>query len=94
LPRRFTISNEAARLAVIDFIEQQPLNTYPGGPHALAQPLGELLSRVQATPTFPFFVNYPDIAARLLAHVRRTGLFAPGVLDPQCRPPWATPRSV
>jgi aminoglycoside phosphotransferase (APT) family kinase protein len=74
--------DEAARVAVIDFIEQQPLNTYPGGPHALAQALGELLSRVQATPTFPFFVNYPDIAARLLAHVRRTGLFAPGVLDP------------
>jgi aminoglycoside phosphotransferase (APT) family kinase protein len=74
--------DEAARVAVIDFIEQQPLNTYPGGPHALAQALGELLSRVQATPTFPFFVNYPDIVARLLAHVRRTGLFAPGVLDP------------
>jgi aminoglycoside phosphotransferase (APT) family kinase protein len=74
--------DEAARVAVIDFIEQQPLNTYPGGPHALAQALGELLSRVQATPTFPFFVNYPDIVARLLAHVRRTGLFAPGALDP------------
>ena len=73
--------DEAARIAVIDFIEPQPLKTYPGGPRALAQALGELLSRVQATPVFPHFVNYPDIVARLFAHVRRTGLFAAGLLD-------------
>jgi aminoglycoside phosphotransferase (APT) family kinase protein len=73
--------DEAGRVAVMDFIEQQPLNAYPGGPRALAQALGELLSRVQATPVFPYFVNYPDIVARLFAHVRRTGLFAAGLLD-------------
>jgi aminoglycoside phosphotransferase (APT) family kinase protein len=74
--------DEMARVAVIDFIEQRPLRAYPGGPRALAQALGALLSRVQATPVFPIFVNYPDIVARLFAHVRRTGLFAPGLLDP------------
>ena len=74
--------DEAARVAVIDFVEQQPLKTYPDGPRALAQALGELLSRVQSTPVFPTFVNYPDIVARLFAHVRRTGLFAAGLLDP------------
>jgi hypothetical protein len=74
--------DETARIAVIDFIEQQPLKFYPGGPRRLAQALGELLARVQATPVFPFFVNYPDIVARLFAHVRRTGLFANGLLDP------------
>jgi hypothetical protein len=73
--------DEAARIAVIDFIEQQPLKTYPGGPRALAQALGELFSRVQATAVFPTFVNYPDIVTRLFAHVRRTGLFAAGLLD-------------
>jgi len=73
--------DEAARVAVIDFIEQRPLKAYPGGPRALAQALGELLSRVQAAPVFPIFVNYPDIVARLFAHVRRTGLFAAGLLD-------------
>src|SRR3984893_15230472 len=73
--------DEVAGVAVIDFIEPQPLKTYPGGPRALAQALGELLSRVQATPVFPHFVNYPDIVARLFAHVRRTGLFAAGLLD-------------
>jgi aminoglycoside phosphotransferase (APT) family kinase protein len=73
--------DEAARIAVIDFIEQRPLKTFPGGPRALAQALGELFSRVRATPVFPTFVNYPDIVARLFAHVSRIGLFAAGLLD-------------
>ena len=73
--------DELARVAVIDFIEQRPLGAYPGGPRALAQALGQLLARVQATPIFPAFVDYPDIVARLFAHVRRTGLFATGLLD-------------
>ncbi len=73
--------DETARVAVIDFIEHQPLETYPGGPLALAQALGMLLARVQATPVFPAFVNYPDIVTRLFAHVRRTGVFAAGTLD-------------
>ena len=73
--------DEAARIVVIDFIEQQPLKSFPGGPRALAQALGELFSRVQATPVFPYYVNYGDFVARLFAHVRRTGLFGAGVLD-------------
>ena len=73
--------DETARVAVTDFIEQQPIQVYPGGPRALAQALGELLGRLQAAPLFPQFVDYPDIVARLFAHVRRTGLFAAGLLD-------------
>jgi len=71
--------DEAARIVVMDFIDQQPLETYPGGADARA--LGTMLARVQATPPFPRFVEYPDIVARLWAHVCRTGLFAHGVLD-------------
>jgi aminoglycoside phosphotransferase (APT) family kinase protein len=73
--------DEASRVAVIDFIEERPLEAYPGGRCALAQALGEMLKRVQSTPPFPRFVEYPDIVARLWAHVCRTGLFARGVLD-------------
>jgi len=73
--------DEAARIVVTDFIEQVALEAYPGGPPALARALGELLARGQATEVFPCFVEYPDIVARLFAHVRRTGLFAGGVLD-------------
>jgi len=79
-PRIYYI-DEAARVSVMDFIEEQPRNACPGGPRALARALGELLGRVQATPSFPRFVEYPDIVARLWAHVCRTGAFAPGVLD-------------
>ncbi|MBR0753435.1 phosphotransferase [Bradyrhizobium jicamae] len=74
--------NETSRVAVMDFVRRRPLDTYPGGLPALAKALGELRARLQATPTFPHFVLYPDIVARLWAHVCRTGLFASGVLDP------------
>jgi aminoglycoside phosphotransferase (APT) family kinase protein len=73
--------DEVNGVAVTDFIEQRSLRNYPGGARALAQALGELLGRLQATPVFPYFVEYPDIVARLFAHVRRTGLFAAGLLD-------------
>ena len=74
--------DEVARVAVMDFVEKVPLKAFPGGPTALARALGLLFSRVQATPVFPFYVNYPEIVARLFAHVRRTGLFEDGALDP------------
>lgn len=73
--------DEAARIVVMDFIDQQPLETYPGSADGLARALGTMLACVQATPPFPRFVEYPDIVTRLWAHVCRTGLFARGVLD-------------
>jgi aminoglycoside phosphotransferase (APT) family kinase protein len=73
--------DETKRVAVMNFVEQRPLQGFPGGPRALVQALGELLRRVQVAPMFPYFVNYPDIVARLFAHVCRTGLFAGGLLD-------------
>jgi hypothetical protein len=73
--------DEVARVAVMDFVSEQPLAAYPGGARGLALALGEMLARVQATAPFPRFVEYPDIVARLWTHVCRTGLFAPGVLD-------------
>ncbi|MDH2385556.1 phosphotransferase [Bradyrhizobium sp. CER78] len=79
-PRLYYV-NETSRIAVMDFVQRQPLGRYPGGLPALAKALGELLSRLQATPTFPAFVRYPDIVTRLWAHVCRTELFAPGMLD-------------
>jgi len=73
--------DEAARVVVMDFVEPRPLLGYPGGLHGLAHGLGELLQRLQASPVFPHFVDYPDIVGRLFAHVRRTSLFAAGLLD-------------
>jgi aminoglycoside phosphotransferase (APT) family kinase protein len=69
-------------VAVMDFIEQRPLDDYPGGLVALVEAMGVMIARLQASPAIPAFVDYPDVVARLFAHVRRTGLFAAGVLDP------------
>jgi hypothetical protein len=74
--------DEGARVAVMDFIEEKPIGTFPGGAPAFARAIGQLLARVQATPPFPRFVDYPVIVGRLWAWVCRTGLFAPGLLDP------------
>jgi aminoglycoside phosphotransferase (APT) family kinase protein len=79
-PRLYHV-DDTARVAVMDFIVEQPLSTYPGGPRALAQALGDMLRSLQATPRFGRFIDYPDAVTRLWAHVCRTGLFAPGVLD-------------
>ena len=78
---RIHYADEADRVVVMDFIEARSLSAYPGGRPALVQAMGQMLRRLQATPAFPRFVEYPDIVARLWAHVVRTGLFAPGVLD-------------
>ena len=78
---RIHYMDAAARVVVMDFIEHRPLRDYPGGSRGLAQALGELLTHLQAAPVFPHFVDYPDIVGRLFAHVRRTGLFAAGLLD-------------
>jgi aminoglycoside phosphotransferase (APT) family kinase protein len=79
---RLHYADEKTRVAVVDYVEPQPHRSFPGGAPALARTLGEILRRLQSTQVFPHLVEYPAIVARLWAHVCRTGLFAPGVLDP------------
>ena len=73
--------DEVNRVAIMDFVEERPLSSFPGGPHALARAIGEILGRVQGTTPFPRFVEYPEIVGRLWWWVCQTGLFAPGILD-------------
>jgi hypothetical protein len=73
--------NEANRIAITDFVDERPLSNFPGGIPALAEAVGAILGRVQATQLFPSFTEYPDIVSRLWRWVCQTGLFAPGVLD-------------
>lgn len=73
--------NADDRVVMMDFIEDRPLETYPGGPLGLAQAVGAMLKQLQALPLFPCFMEYPDIVERLWTHVRKTGLFAEGLLD-------------
>lgn len=69
------------RVVVSDFIEDRPLETYPGGRRGLAGSIGVMLRELQSLPLFPRFVDYPDIVDRLWTHVCKTGLFANGLLD-------------
>ncbi|UGV25757.1 hypothetical protein E0H22_08700 [Rhodopseudomonas boonkerdii] len=73
--------DEVAGVAVMDFIADKPLELYPGGPSALVRALGQMLQRLQATPRFGRFLDYPDVVSRLWRHVCSKELFAPGVLD-------------
>jgi thiamine kinase-like enzyme len=69
------------RVVVMDFIEDRPLEAYPGGVQGLAQAVGAMLQKLQALPLFSPFMDYPDAVDRLWSHVCKTGLFAHGVLD-------------
>lgn len=75
-------ADDAAGVAIMDLLPRQPLDQYPGGPVALAQALGDLATRLQATPAFPFLIDYRDLVAHLLAGLIASGRFAPGLLDP------------
>lgn len=74
--------DDAAGVAIIDFLPQRPLTDYPGGPPALAAAMGELVARLHATPTFGFVRDYPTVLRTMLAVLRHSRLFAPGLLDP------------
>ena len=73
--------NAEDRVVMMDFIEDGPLENYPGGRQGLAQAVGAMLKKLQALPLFPRFMDYPDVVDRLWTHVCKTGLFAPGLLD-------------
>jgi hypothetical protein len=73
--------NADERVVMMDFVEDRPLETFPGGPQGLAQATGEMLKRLQTLPLFPAFMDYPEMVNRLWKHVCRTGLFADGLLD-------------
>jgi aminoglycoside phosphotransferase (APT) family kinase protein len=74
-----------AGVAIMDFLPQRPLDQYPGGPAALARALGDLAARLQATPVFPFLIDYRDLVQHLLAGMNASGRFAPGLLDPHAQ---------
>ena len=71
----------AAGVAVTDFVAQQPLSAYPGGRAALAQALGELVARLQASTAFPPLIDYRDLLEDMLGKVRASRAFASGLLD-------------
>ncbi len=74
-----------ARVVIMDFIEDRPLERYPDGALGLARAIGTMLNKLQTAPLFPCFMSYPDIVHRLWTHVCKTGLFVDGLLDAASR---------
>jgi aminoglycoside phosphotransferase (APT) family kinase protein len=79
---RLHYANADQGVAIMDFVEQRPLNQYPGGGAQLAQDLGGFIARLQATPVFPPFGDYLQFIARIFGFIRGSRLFAAGILDP------------
>jgi len=71
--------DDTAGAVIMDFIAQQPLHDYPGGPEELAKALGQLAAKLQQTTPFPVLGDYRAFLNRMLGYLRT--LFAPGLLD-------------
>ena len=69
-----------AGVAIMDFIEAVPLESFPGGDPARVRALAELARRLQATEPFPVLGDWRAIVGRLLTLLESK--FAPGLLAP------------
>ena len=74
--------DDAAGVAIMDFLPQRPWSEYPGGPPRLARDVGALAARLQATPPFPRLADYAVILESMLRSLTRGRVFAEGLLDP------------
>jgi aminoglycoside phosphotransferase (APT) family kinase protein len=68
-------------IAIMDFVRQVPLQSFPDGARALIDQLGTLARRLQETPVFPHVGDYPVVLGFMLQRMRTSGAFATGLLD-------------
>ncbi len=73
-------ADDAAGVAIIDFIAQRPLADLPGGAVGLARALGELAAKLQATEAFPVLTDFRAFVGRGLSVLHSKS--AAGLLDP------------
>jgi hypothetical protein len=70
-------------VALMDFVTQRPLSQFPGGPPGLVRELGSLVRRLQDSTVFPApEITYLEVIGRMLEFIRRSRVFAAGLLDP------------
>jgi aminoglycoside phosphotransferase (APT) family kinase protein len=70
-------------VALMDFVTQRPLSEYPGGAAALVRELASLVRRLQDSTVFPApEISYPELLERMLGFLRRSRVFAEGLLEP------------
>ena len=68
-------ADAVAGVAIMAFVQGQPLDDFPGGPDSLARALGAMAARLQDTPVFPAVADYPSIIGGLLGRLQATSLY-------------------
>ena len=72
-----------AGVAIMDFIQSQPVESHVGGTDGLIVALGTMLGALQRTEPFPQMVaDFGDLVDRMLAFVDGAGVFTSGALRP------------
>lgn len=72
-----------AGVAVMDFVEQQPLTGHPGGPAGVLRQLGALVARLQTTPVRPPQpAHFAEVLDGMLTMLAGSDVFVPGVMAP------------
>lgn len=70
-------------VAVMDFIETRPLETFPGGVEGLVAACGRLVATLQGAEPFPRALgDFGTLVARMLDVVAEGGILREGALDP------------
>jgi aminoglycoside phosphotransferase (APT) family kinase protein len=72
-------ADDAAGVAVMEFVAARPLAEYPGGAVGLAEALGRLARKLQDTEPFPVLGDYRVFVERMMGRVKDS--CAPGLLD-------------
>lgn len=77
-------------VAIMQFIETQPVSDYVGGGPALVLALGGLIARLQRTPVFPRLVDYFDGMEGVVSGMLATGILS----EDSAREPLAAYREI
>ncbi len=77
------VADPDAGIVVMDFIHQRPIAEHPGGAVGVLRELGERLTQMQATATFPPLLgDFAALLGQMLSMIEGAAVFAPGVLAP------------
>lgn len=74
--------DEDRGVLVMEWIDAKPLTDHPGGPVALVEAVGTLVSELQGIAAFPAHDDWADVITRMLGFAQMTGRLSASVADP------------
>jgi hypothetical protein len=78
---RLHYADAQAGVAIMEYVSEQPLQEYPGGPPMLARDVAALLAKLHATSLFPAVVDFRHLIRRMLMNMLAAGELVPGSLQ-------------